>query len=117
MLYFLYLQGVPSLEQKLFKADISCDLFILGDMNLQYLISRMTSFQSQVMKLPFPRNPRLSSFLISFKKGNVLQTKLQTKCVGDYFEMLVTNLAVFVTKILYLLTLASGTDIKKMSPT
>ena len=35
MLYFLYLQGVPSLEQKLFKAEISCDLFILGDESYQ----------------------------------------------------------------------------------
>ena len=36
---------------------------------------------------------------------------LETKCVGDNFEMLVTVLTVFVTNILYFLTLASGTNI------
>ena len=41
---------------------------------------------------------------------------LETKCVGDNFEMLVTVLAVFVTIILYLLTLTSGTNNQKMSP-
>ena len=35
--------------------------------------------------------------------------------VGDNFEILVTVLTVFVTDILYLFTLASGTDIQKMS--
>ena len=38
------------------------------------------------------------------------------KYVGDNFEMLVTVLADFVTNILYLLALASGTNIQKMSP-
>ena len=38
---------------------------------------------------------------------------LETKCVGDNFEILVTVLAVFVTNILNLLTLASGTNIQK----
>ena len=41
---------------------------------------------------------------------------LETKCVGDNFEMLVTVSAVFVISLLYLLTLASGTNIQKMSP-
>ena len=41
---------------------------------------------------------------------------LETKYVGDNFEMLVTVLADFVTNILYLLALASGTNIQKMSP-
>ena len=36
--------------------------------------------------------------------------------VGDNFEMLVTVLTVFVTNILYLLTLASGNNIQKFSP-
>ena len=40
---------------------------------------------------------------------------LETKCVGDTFEMLVTVLAISVTNILYLLTLALGTNIQKMS--
>ena len=42
---------------------------------------------------------------------------LETKCVSDDIEMLVTVLAVFVTNILYMyvLTLAAGTDIQKMS--
>ena len=35
---------------------------------------------------------------------------LETKCVGDNFQMLVT---VLVTNILYLLTLASGTNIQR----
>ena len=39
---------------------------------------------------------------------------LGTKCVGDTFEMLVTVLVVFVTNILYLLTLASDTRNQKM---
>ena len=38
---------------------------------------------------------------------------LETKCVGDNFKMLVTVLAILVTNILYLLTLASGTNIQK----
>ena len=41
---------------------------------------------------------------------------LETKCVEDDFEMLVTVLAIFVTSILYLLTLVSGTNIQKRSP-
>ena len=41
---------------------------------------------------------------------------LETKYVGDNFEMLVTVLADFATNILYLLALASGTNIQKMSP-
>ena len=41
---------------------------------------------------------------------------LEIKSVGGNFEKLVTVLAVFVTNILYLLTLASGTNIQKMSP-
>ena len=41
---------------------------------------------------------------------------LETKYVGDNFEMLVTVLAHFVTNILFLLLLASGTNIEKMSP-
>ena len=41
---------------------------------------------------------------------------LKTKYVGDNFEMLVTVVADFVTNILYLLALASGTNIQKMSP-
>ena len=41
---------------------------------------------------------------------------LETKCVGDNLMMLVTVLAISVTKILYLLTLAAGTNIQKMSP-
>ena len=35
---------------------------------------------------------------------------METKCVGDNFEMLVMVLAVFVTNILNLSTLASGTN-------
>ena len=42
---------------------------------------------------------------------------LETKCVGDNFKMLVTVLAFLVTNIHYLFTLASGTNIQKMSPT
>ena len=41
---------------------------------------------------------------------------LETKYVGDNFEMLVTVLVDFVTNILYLFALASGTNIQKMSP-
>ena len=41
---------------------------------------------------------------------------LETKCVGDNFKMLVTVLAILVTNILYLLALASGINIQKMSP-
>ena len=36
--------------------------------------------------------------------------------VGDNFQMLVTVLTVFVINILYHLTLASGTNIQKLSP-
>ena len=42
---------------------------------------------------------------------------LETKCVGINFKMLVTVLAILVTNIHYLFTLASGTNIQKMSPT
>ena len=35
---------------------------------------------------------------------------LETKCVGDNFEMLVSVFAVFVTNILYLIALALGTN-------
>ena len=41
---------------------------------------------------------------------------LETKYVDDNFEMLVTVLADFITNILYLLALASGTNNQKMSP-
>ena len=41
---------------------------------------------------------------------------LETKYVRDNFEMLKTILADFVTNIFYLLALASGTNIKKISP-
>ena len=40
---------------------------------------------------------------------------LEAKCIGDNFEMLMT--AVFVTDILYVLILVSGTNRQKMSPT
>ena len=40
---------------------------------------------------------------------------LETGCVGN-FEMLVTVMTVFVTNILYLLTLASDIKIQQMSP-
>ena len=39
---------------------------------------------------------------------------LETKCVGDNFEMLLTVLAIMVTNINYLFTLALGTNIKKI---
>ena len=42
---------------------------------------------------------------------------LVTECVGENYKMLVTVLAVLVTNIYYLFTLASGTNIQKMSPT
>ena len=38
---------------------------------------------------------------------------LETKCLGDNFEILVTVLVVFVTNILYLLTYASCSNIQK----
>ena len=41
---------------------------------------------------------------------------LETNCIGDNFEMLVTVLTVLVTNILNRLKLASGTIIQKMSP-
>ena len=41
---------------------------------------------------------------------------LETKYVGENFEMLVKVLDDFVTNILYLLALGSGTNIQKMSP-
>ena len=37
--------------------------------------------------------------------------KLETKCVGDNLRLLVTVLAILTTNILYVLTLASGTNI------
>ena len=42
---------------------------------------------------------------------------LETKYVGDNYKMLVTVLAILVTNIHYLFTLASGTNIQKMSST
>ena len=45
-----------------------------------------------------------------------ISNKLKKNIFGQIFEMLVTVLAVFVTNIVYLLTLASGTDIQKMPP-
>ena len=41
---------------------------------------------------------------------------LETKCVGDNIELLVTVLAVFVINIFYLLTLALDTNNQRMSP-
>ena len=41
---------------------------------------------------------------------------LETKCFGDNLKMTVTDSAILVTNILYFLTLASGTNIQKMSP-
>ena len=41
---------------------------------------------------------------------------LETKCVGDSFEMLMTVLAILVIYILYLSTLAPDNNITKMSP-
>jgi len=41
---------------------------------------------------------------------------LETKYVGDNFEMLVTVLTDFVTNILFLLPFTSGTNIQKISP-
>ena len=40
---------------------------------------------------------------------------LESKCVGDNFEMLVTILSGFVTNILCLSTLASGTNIQNQA--
>ena len=42
---------------------------------------------------------------------------LETKCVGDNLEMLVTVSGAFVTNILYLLAYASGTNIEVLSLT
>jgi len=41
---------------------------------------------------------------------------LGTKCVGDYFKMLVTVLTFLVTNTQYLFTLVSGTNIREISP-
>ena len=41
---------------------------------------------------------------------------LATDVAGDKFKMLVTVLAISVTKIHYLFTLESGTNIQKMTP-
>ena len=41
---------------------------------------------------------------------------LETRCIGNNFKMWVTVSAILVTNILYLLTLASGANIQKMSP-
>ena len=38
---------------------------------------------------------------------------METKCVGDNLKVLVTVLAILATNIIYLLTLASGTNIQK----
>ena len=46
---------------------------------------------------------------------SILVTDVGDESVGDNLEMLMTVLAVFVN-ILYLLTLASGTNIQKMLP-
>ena len=40
----------------------------------------------------------------------------ETKCVGDNYKMLVTVLAILVTKIHYVLPLVSGTKISILSP-
>ena len=42
---------------------------------------------------------------------------LEANCVGDNFKMLVTVLAILITHIHYVFILASGTNIRKMSPT
>ena len=42
---------------------------------------------------------------------------LETKCVGDTYKMLVTVLAILVTKIHYVLPLVPGTNISILSPT
>ncbi len=42
---------------------------------------------------------------------------LETKSVSDNFKMLLTVLAFLVNNLHYLFTLASGTNIQKMSPT
>ena len=42
---------------------------------------------------------------------------LETKCIDDNHKMLVTVLAILITNIHYLFTLASGINIPKMSPT
>ena len=48
--------------------------------------------------------------------GDEATSMLETKCVGDNFKILVTVLAISVTNILYLLTLALGNNIQRMSP-
>ena len=46
-----------------------------------------------------------------------LISMFETKCVGDNNKILVTILAILVTNIHYLFTLASGTNFQKISPT
>ena len=42
---------------------------------------------------------------------------LETKCLSDNFEMLVTALTIVISNVRYLFTLTAGTNIQKMSPT
>ena len=48
---------------------------------------------------------------------SMLVTDVLKKCVGDNIKVLVTRLAILVTNIHYLFTLASGTNIQRMLPT
>ena len=47
---------------------------------------------------------------------SMLVTDVGDKCVGGNFKMLMTVLVISVTNMIYLLTLALGANIQKMSP-
>ena len=90
---------------------------ILAVTQMLLLLKRPGDFHSWIVNVVF----WVSSDKIILDQSTVLHRcwwrMLETKYVGDNFEMLVTEmLADFVTNILYLLALASGTNIQKMSP-
>jgi len=71
------------------------------------------------LKLLAPRKVLYESYSMTIGLGRLHRRwckMLETKCVGDNFKMLVTIWAISVTNIIYLLTLALGTDTQKMLP-
>ena len=92
-------------------------LICATNINRLQSLSRLDNVQCPVSVGSVPNIHVVKSALIIRWQYWCWWRMLETKCVGDNFKMLVTVFTVVVTNILYLLTLASGTNIEILSQT
>ena len=80
-------------------------------------IEKVTVINLQLLRVSFSQMLQWAQMIkLSNSRAPPVTSMLETKCVGDNSKMLETVFAIFVTNTHYLFTLASDTNIQKMSP-